>query len=203
VNHYDTLGVPPDASEAAIKRAYRKKASEAHPDRPGAKGDMVAVNKAWECLGDPERRKRYDEYGDDSQAKPIEQEARDMLLQFFQEAMKEEGDWVRVVRGMLDTNIRGANNVRERAAQKLKRLERKVGKVRVKHGENLVAMLIDQQIAAARMQASVADHAEQVSNVAMSMLEAYEMDVETAPIAKPPNSIRYGPYSTGSTVEWR
>lgn len=38
MSHYDTLDVPKDADAAAIKRAYRRKAKEAHPDRSGGGG---------------------------------------------------------------------------------------------------------------------------------------------------------------------
>lgn len=62
---YATLGVTPDASAANIKAAFRKKASEAHPDREGGSTEaMKAINEAWAVLGDPERRARYDQTGD-------------------------------------------------------------------------------------------------------------------------------------------
>lgn len=41
-DHYETLGVPKDANAGDIKRAYRRKASEAHPDRHGGDGGKMA-----------------------------------------------------------------------------------------------------------------------------------------------------------------
>ncbi|MGH9089443.1 MAG: DnaJ domain-containing protein, partial [Acidimicrobiales bacterium] len=64
---YELLGVRPDAGDDDIKRAYRKKARELHPDANG--GDQAAeakfkeVSFAYEVLRDPDRRARYDRFG--------------------------------------------------------------------------------------------------------------------------------------------
>jgi len=64
---YQVLGVPRDAAEADIKKAYRKLAMECHPDRNN--GDKAAeerfklVTEAYEVLRDPEKRAAYDRYG--------------------------------------------------------------------------------------------------------------------------------------------
>jgi len=49
-NSYEILGVDKDADEDEIKRAFRKKALETHPDRGGKKEDFVKVREAYECL---------------------------------------------------------------------------------------------------------------------------------------------------------
>lgn len=65
-DYYKTLGVTRDASPAAIKKAYRKLAAKCHPDVNKAKDaeeKFKALNEAYEVLGDPEKRKLYDELG--------------------------------------------------------------------------------------------------------------------------------------------
>ncbi len=63
---YRVLGVAKDASAADIKKAYRKLARENHPDsNPGndAKHDTFkAVAEAYDVVGDPDKRKKYDEF---------------------------------------------------------------------------------------------------------------------------------------------
>jgi molecular chaperone DnaJ len=68
-DHYATLGVAPNATDDEIKRAYRQLARQLHPDaNPGnaaAGAQFKDVSIAYEVLRDPERRRRYDQFGDD------------------------------------------------------------------------------------------------------------------------------------------
>src|ERR687886_995922 len=66
-DYYSTLGVAKTATEKEIKQAYRKLARKHHPDvNPGdksAEARFKEINEAYEVLGDPEKRKKYDELG--------------------------------------------------------------------------------------------------------------------------------------------
>ncbi len=68
-DHYSILGVSKGADETEIKKAYRKLARQYHPDQnpdnPEAEAKFKEVANAYEVLGDPERRARYDRFGDD------------------------------------------------------------------------------------------------------------------------------------------
>jgi len=69
VDYYKILGVDKNASEGDIKKAYRKLARKLHPDlNPNdkeANKKFQQVNEANEVLSDPEKRKKYDKYGQD------------------------------------------------------------------------------------------------------------------------------------------
>jgi|SRR5450432_1119145 curved DNA-binding protein len=63
-DYYDILGVKPDASDAEIKSAYRKRARKFHPDvskEPGGEEKFKAANEAYEALKDPAKRRAYDQ----------------------------------------------------------------------------------------------------------------------------------------------
>lgn len=64
--YYDLLGLERGATEADIKKAYRKRAMELHPDRnpsPDAEAQFKEITEAYEVLKDPDKRARYDRYG--------------------------------------------------------------------------------------------------------------------------------------------
>ncbi len=64
---YEVLGVSKGASEAEIKKAYRKMALQWHPDRnksPEANETFKEINKAYEVLSDPKKKEVYDQYGE-------------------------------------------------------------------------------------------------------------------------------------------
>src|SRR5687768_4190462 len=70
-DYYAILGVPKTASQAEIKKAYRKLARELHPDTnkdPAAEKRFKDANEAHAVLADPEKRKQYDELGANWQA---------------------------------------------------------------------------------------------------------------------------------------
>lgn len=66
-DYYEVLGVGRDASEAEVKKAFRRLARELHPDvndhDPAAEEKFKAAAEAYEVLSDPERRRIYDTHG--------------------------------------------------------------------------------------------------------------------------------------------
>ena len=67
-DYYKTLGVTENASDGEIKKAYRKLAMQYHPDRnpeneKWANEKFKEVNEAYGVLGDPQKRKQYDQFG--------------------------------------------------------------------------------------------------------------------------------------------
>ncbi|MXZ92517.1 MAG: molecular chaperone DnaJ [Chloroflexi bacterium] len=66
VDYYETLGLESGANDEQIRRAFRRKAMEFHPDRnktPGAEDRFKEINEAYQVLSDQEKRARYDRFG--------------------------------------------------------------------------------------------------------------------------------------------
>lgn len=68
-DYYEVLGLNKDASEADMKKAYRKLAKKYHPDlNPGdkdAEASFKEINEAYQVLSTPEARSQYDQFGHD------------------------------------------------------------------------------------------------------------------------------------------
>ncbi|XP_032824907.1 dnaJ homolog subfamily B member 12-like isoform X1 [Petromyzon marinus] len=72
-DYYEILGVAKDAQEEELKKSYRKLALKFHPDKnhaPGATEAFKGIGNAYAVLSNPEKRRRYDQYGDEQAAAP-------------------------------------------------------------------------------------------------------------------------------------
>ena len=68
VDYYKILGVDKNISQDDVRAAYRKRAKQFHPDLhpndPKAKAKFQALNEAYDVISDPEKRAKYDKYGE-------------------------------------------------------------------------------------------------------------------------------------------
>lgn len=68
IDYYKILGVEKNIPQKDVKKAYLKRAKQfhpdLHPDDPKAKAKFQALNEAYDVIGDPEKRKKYDQYGE-------------------------------------------------------------------------------------------------------------------------------------------
>ena len=63
--YYEIIGVSKSATTDEVKKAFRKAALKAHPDKGGDPEKFKEMTVAYEVLCDPEKRKLYDKYGED------------------------------------------------------------------------------------------------------------------------------------------
>lgn len=68
IDYYKILGVDRNIPQDKVREAYRKRAKQFHPDLhpndPKAKAKFQALNEAYDVISDPEKRKKYDQYGE-------------------------------------------------------------------------------------------------------------------------------------------
>jgi len=154
MNPYETLEVRRNASLKTITKAYRRLAMASHPDRnpgdPEAAARFEAVQRAYDLLRDPDRRRRYDETGDASQPRATQHPDADLVpvlsacLSQVVDQLVEQGQRaqsVDVVRHMREW-LRDARGQREKTLKKIERVlafyAEATGRLRVGEGENLV-----------------------------------------------------------------
>src|SRR3989344_8450770 len=64
-DYYKILGVDKNASQEEIKKSFRKKAHEFHPDKAGGNAEKFKeINEAYQILRNEQKRKQYDQFGD-------------------------------------------------------------------------------------------------------------------------------------------
>ena len=68
IDYYKILGVDRNIPQDQVREAYRKRAKQFHPDLhpndPKAKAKFQALNEAYDVISDPDKRKKYDQYGE-------------------------------------------------------------------------------------------------------------------------------------------
>ena len=177
---YDLLDVSEDASQSQIRKAYRKKAMRLHPDRnpsESAEAEFKDIQKAYAVLGDPERRREYDLTGGVDET-PIDQEARQVLAQLFEEVLKSANKMINItanLKGRIDSHHSGLVKVLAEAEAETKRLNGLVD--RVKHtgaGADLFSGVLREKISAAEKKVSSIQNTQEVTRRVSELLEEYE-----------------------------
>lgn len=185
-DHYDILGVPRNASDEDITKAYRRLAMKYHPDRnqgdgaAEAEAKFKAVKDAYECLSDPKRREDYDAGGSgreqDEQAKAL-----GLLVHTFKRALEAGGDPLEAARHFMADERTKATMLRCQAQTQRAAAIKKQGKVRTRDGSvNLLDKLLQDQITACDEQIARADAFLAMHERAQALLDAYE-SAEPAP----------------------
>ena len=98
IDYYKVLGIDRNATSSDIRKAYRRLAKQYHPDvnknDPKAQERFQEINEANEVLGDPEKRKKYDEYGEHwAHADEYEAQRRQYEQQYGSSQQETYGDF--------------------------------------------------------------------------------------------------------------
>lgn len=177
MSHYDTLGVERGATPAQIRRAFRKLASQHHPDRGGDTERMKRVNDAFAVLGDEQRRRRYDETGREDEPPDLERLARGILGRHFETHLEAE-DLLGAVRQQLCIDADHMRSKIRQAGITAAKLTKQRKRIRVRAGLNIVHALIDEKIDQAKALIERETLGIEVGARALKMLDDYEQDTE-------------------------
>ena len=177
---YNELDVGKDADKPTIKKAFRKKAQELHPDKEGGDAEKFAMVKlACDVLMDDERRKQYDETGTTDKARQPKDAAREKLAMVFDAIISMEGfngDIIREAQARFSQAKVEFKVFKEKLKKELKRLKKLSGRVKAKK-TNLYQQIIDNKIDGINRGIAKAEQDLIVLDEIFLLLEDYEDDV--------------------------
>jgi curved DNA-binding protein CbpA len=186
---YDVLGVARSASPEEIKAAYRRLSSLRHPDRDGGDPErMSQLNVAYQVLGSPDKRRKYDETGFASgPSMSLEQKANAVMMQVFATCMGSVPDaelpftdLFKKVREALDNRLKENYKKRSELQTSMASVE-KIQK-RVKGGD-LFEGVFESNLRNARNAIADLDEADQIIGLIHRHIAQYSMDCEPRPNA--------------------
>jgi curved DNA-binding protein CbpA len=150
MNPYEVLGVPKDAIKAEIKKAYRSKVQQAHPDKGGSAEDTQRLNDAYAILSDDEARARYDETGQTSSAGADRQTAELTALMravIDRVSSVENVDIVLEMRTALKSTIQGCQQQKHQVDAAMQKRAKALKRLTIKEGAtNLLAEALNADI---------------------------------------------------------
>lgn len=204
LDYYAVLGVPRDADDAAIKAGFRKARSAAHPDRHGGDDELMKqVNRAHDCLTDPDRRAIYDATGVDQPSgdqvrelaeQLLDKQAADSLRMLFSQLIDEVDGWelLETARRLVAGQITKLQRQMGQAKGRVTKLTAKLGRVRLKRGtRNLVEEVMQAAIDVATADAEEAESTLRIVQRAQQLLSDYDAD---KPLPQPANRQRQSMY---------
>ena len=188
-NFYQVLGVDEKATQSEIKKSYRKKAIEHHPDKGGDEELFKRIKLAYEILSDPIRRKQYDITGETTTTNAKDEAVANLvqiLLHVVPNFNVDQDDLIHIAemetRTMLDL-VNKDIGVTERY---ILNLEKVASKLRIKtEGENILSSFIVSQIKQRKQELVTFQHRVQVCNLMLEILKDYEYGLRNL-IFEPP-----------------
>lgn len=188
---YETLGVAPDADTAAIKKAYRRQAKQAHPDTAGGSEDKFhKITRAYLVLRDPDKRARYDRTGSvEGDGSLLDSVPLAMISAVFQRIVNEYiaaegtvlvvGDFLKIICNEIqEENLQALKFVskRKRELKKLEALAKRFSKKG--KGNNVFHQLLKTRERDAQLDIERANQAVAYGKEALTILADYSFETD-------------------------
>lgn len=189
---YEVLGVARDATEATIKKAYRKLSMKHHPDRDsGSKEAFQEIEQAYRILSDPVAKGHYDSTGEigDSAQNSLMNEVTSLFMNVIDKV--EDVDRVDLVKVAVDA-VQAAMKAMKSQKAGIQRIvdkqKRAAKRIRRKSGENWLVKKIEMLIAAQEQELLRADASLAHNEKLLELVREFEYQHE------PPVKLRINPY---------
>lgn len=184
MSHYDTLGVSKDAPKAEIKKAYRRRAQRAHPDKGGSAEKFHAIQRAAEVLTDDARRARYDASGEDAPLEDSASEARKTVIQLFLNMVEKvptisQVNLIREARNFIDSNQNEIQKALKSLTLSIRKRESALARLKHKgKHSNFLAQALLHDIQRVKSQVLSTERALEVGREMRALLEEYDYVVD-------------------------
>ena len=178
-DYYKILGVERTATEEEIKKAFRSKSKILHPDAGGDADEFRKLKHAFDILGDPARRGRYDDLGCDREVEPNAMAALEEIFSSILTAADSVIDVVLAAKEVCKREIGQAKKATKKIDEDLRKLERYAKQVRMKAGvskENLFSRALDGRVSRARHNLGEVKFACEVWARTLELLQDYEFE---------------------------
>jgi len=176
-NPYETLDVSKDASPAEIKRSYRQKAKAAHPDAGGKQADMADLAGAYAILSCPERRKAFDETGEDRQRDAFTK-AMNLATQIAAAVLlkNEEIPPTEVIDGHLQKYTAEHGQKKAELEEQIKQLERAAGRIKKRPENDFIGNFLEGQLRAVKRELEKAEEDFILQKQAIGYVRQYKFE---------------------------
>lgn len=176
---YDILGVPNDASQDDIRKAYKSKAGKHHPDKnpddPESTVRFQAVQKAYAVLKDPEKRQRYDETGSTGDGPTLDELANNAIatiyLDLAQRAHYAPKDYILETRKAIQGALRQCMAEKRSTEQQHQRLEYLIKNTAA---SDMLVQRLETKLAELRHQMAHAEEGSKVMGRSLELLDEYK-----------------------------
>ena len=192
---YDTLGVAVDATKAEIKKAFKRKASKAHPDRDGGdKETFQALQRAYAVLSDDRSRQKYDTDGEEGGEHVLtpRESAYQNLAMLFTGIINENMDCIETIDiiASIEANVKknrmGPKAVIKKMEKRLAKINKATAKLKRKQkkhkdGPDLFEHVLGMQQQDAQRHIAAANEQMEMMDIMLEVAHEYEYDFD-APV---------------------
>lgn len=179
---YDTLGVAKDATKAAIKAAFRKKAKDAHPDAGGSPEQFHAIELAHRVLTDESRRERYDRDGTlDTEPDNTDAQAMSVIASIVDRFVADEQAKYKNLVGEIRKELNSDIATAKRSIEEGRKFELRTIDLRKRvkgKGASVILAMLDQKLRDAGNAVVALERQIATRERALVLLEGTEFDVE-------------------------
>lgn len=186
MKHYNTLGVEPSSTPEQIKAAYKKKAMKHHPDKGGDLATFQEIQKAYDVLSDPARKKLYDETGDDNEIPDRNlldlQILANLIAQIMEHIDPETFNLVDEIHKGLNNEIDKFTQYSIQFNSKIRKLQTAIDRLSLAESKrNIVAEILEGQIAKVKQDLAEIESSKETLTRIKTLLNGYTYKADQRP----------------------